>query len=495
MAFLFGDSFDLWGTASDAVLSGSIWDTFSLTPSSSITRFSYGKAAVTNNGGAGIKQNWTAGNSTNTVYFSVGLYQVTGSHAEAYLSLKDGSSFQVTIEWDLLNNQILVRTGGTAGTVIATFSSAGLASAIWHGWQGKIVIDGSVGEVHLRVDGAASDTFSATGLNTKTTANSYCNGIQVYGVGQSGGNVYWDDLYVCDSSGSYENTWPGDLRSWYLLPAGAGSNTQFASQPQNQSVVGTTSTSTAHAANELWVGAAWAASYTGTVTGVTLQLSAGFTGNVNVCLYDNTNSSNAGNVLATATAVNNPSAGNVTFTFSSPPSIVKGTSYRIGILTDASANFNGDASTGAEKKSSVTYGSFPTNPSGFTTSQHSPYCLVTITPSNWFNASEAAQDGDGTYNYDANVGDIDSYATGGLPSSPSSITHVQQRMLTCKSDAGARSAQTYLKSGSTVSLGAGAALATSYQYQFDQHSVDPNTSAPWEVGAINAAEIGVKVSA
>jgi hypothetical protein len=64
-----------------------------------------------------------------------------------------------------------------------------------------------------------------------------------------------------------------------------------------------------------------------------------------------------------------------------------------------------------------------------------------------------------------------------------------------KSDSGARNGQIRVKSGATEVGGADTALSTSYGWLTRVDTVDPNTGAPWTAAAVNALQVGPKVTA
>lgn len=100
------------------------------------------------------------------------------------------------------------------------------------------------------------------------------------------------------------------------------------------------------------------------------------------------------------------------------------------------------------------------------------------------------------YNDGASSGDRDSYGMGNLTALTSSTVYgVQVAAAVQKDDAGARSAGTMVRSGSTNSDGAGAALSTSQVFICEIYEQDPNATAAWTESTVNAMEAGVKVTA
>lgn len=124
---------------------------------------------------------------------------------------------------------------------------------------------------------------------------------------------------------------------------------------------------------------------------------------------------------------------------------------------------------------------------------------VAFTPegnaANWQNAATVPPVPGTDYNQDATVTAQDTFNTGTIAASITSILGVNVKVLAEKSDAGARSLQTVLISSSTTVTGTGTALAQTAQQLRTMYQTDPNTSAQWTLTNVNAAKPGYKVSA
>jgi hypothetical protein len=100
------------------------------------------------------------------------------------------------------------------------------------------------------------------------------------------------------------------------------------------------------------------------------------------------------------------------------------------------------------------------------------------------------------YNDGDTVGDRDSYAFGNLTALTSQTVYgVQVNAAVLKDDAGAKSASTFARSGSTNTDGASTALSTTQAYLTDVYETDPNGGGAWTETSVNAAEFGVRVTA
>jgi hypothetical protein len=83
---------------------------------------------------------------------------------------------------------------------------------------------------------------------------------------------------------------------------------------------------------------------------------------------------------------------------------------------------------------------------------------------------------------------------GDLPFTPDSIHAVQVTMCARKDDAATREVRCRVKSGAASANGAPLALTASYVYYRDIFETDPNTSAAWTSGGVNAIQIGPEVA-
>jgi hypothetical protein len=108
---------------------------------------------------------------------------------------------------------------------------------------------------------------------------------------------------------------------------------------------------------------------------------------------------------------------------------------------------------------------------------------------------EAVQNGDTDYVFSGTPNHQDLYDLSDLATTPASILAVQARMFAKKTDSGARSGQIRVKSGATEAGGADTVLSTSYTWLSRVGVTDPNTGAAWTAAAVNAAQLGPKVTA
>jgi hypothetical protein len=98
------------------------------------------------------------------------------------------------------------------------------------------------------------------------------------------------------------------------------------------------------------------------------------------------------------------------------------------------------------------------------------------------------------YVQSATTGQRDTYVMADLPGSVGIIMAVQNNMIAKRTDASAISVKPAIKSGASVYYGASAALTPNDTTVSDIRTTDPNTSAAWTAGGVNALEGGFEVA-
>ena len=130
--------------------------------------------------------------------------------------LRDGSSQQLYVFFDTAGKLRIYRGGG----VLLATSVDPLPILTWSYVEFKASIDNASGSYELRVNGAA--WLAAGGVDTQNTANAFANYVCLGITGANDANVYYDDFYLCDTSGAANNDFLGDVRIDVLAPNGPG---------------------------------------------------------------------------------------------------------------------------------------------------------------------------------------------------------------------------------------------------------------------------------
>jgi hypothetical protein len=447
--YVFSDGFDLYATGADVA---GYWDPASSNPSANTLisgRFPGSRALqmsfssflikVSNQNDAvhHINVAWLVSNPVNT-----GATQIYN-----YFRFDDVGTPQCCISFRQ-DGTILFTSGAYNGTVLATFPNAFSLVGQWYSFEFEVVIHPTAGSFRVRTNGATSDSFAATGLNTRVSANSYANRIATAEV-QNAPNGVDDFLWRSDPSSV---PWFGDIRCLTRMPA-SDVSIQFTATPLLQApyangLAGNIATASANYAN-------LTASFSGTVATARISVAAGWTGNVKCTVFSDVGGK-PGAIIASANVLTNPTTGFNLITFPTPFSVVAGTNYWLGLIADAAQTsvlwYNSGATSGWT--STISYASFPAASPTVSATQLMNVSWYIQRANNFSDVAEAQQDGLGSYVYDANVGDADWYGIAPLSGiTPASTVLVTTRGFMQKSDPGSRSGLIQLKSfsvGGTV---------------------------------------------
>lgn len=139
--------------------------------------------------------------------------------------LMDNTTEQISIR--VLNDGTLQlwRGDGTA-LLSSTLPGAFPSSGVWHYLEAKITIDNAAGAAEIRVND--NEVMNDGPFDTQASSSAQVTQIQLGGQALTTYNtLYYDDLYVCDDSGSYCNDFLGDTRVCALFPTANGVHTDF----------------------------------------------------------------------------------------------------------------------------------------------------------------------------------------------------------------------------------------------------------------------------
>jgi|SRR5687768_1007179 len=113
---------------------------------------------------------------------------------------------------------------------------------------------------------------------------------------------------------------------------------------------------------------------------------------------------------------------------------------------------------------------------------------------NYARVDEPQMDGDSSYVFASTVGDEDLYTLGDLSTTPSTIDAVQVAFAGRKDDATSRTVAPVLVSGATTDVGTDKAMAAGYSVGIELYETDPATTAAWTAAAVNALNVGIRVT-
>jgi hypothetical protein len=224
MAWLVGDGFDFYNTAADAAGNPDIWAvaTFVILQQGG-TRTGLGNWMFLGNNSA------TNGNLTTVTFANSGTIFVNMNIRSGQAHVNGGTQQCVGFSWQDAGNKnggvflrnggdFVVTTGGIGSTVLATSSNLCPTHNTWYHIQVKIVIHNTAGSVELRLNGSATASFLATGINTRNlTANFFANSVNVNSNSPTAGDGI-DDFYVFNDQAPQPNTFQGDVQAIQLMP-------------------------------------------------------------------------------------------------------------------------------------------------------------------------------------------------------------------------------------------------------------------------------------
>ena len=165
-------------------------------------------------------------NST-TLIVGISFNFSVGDATNPFLILEDATISQVSPL-----DQIDVRVTTDAafqitrnGTVLATSAIDVFSFNFWNYMELKATIDTSAGIIQLKVNGTT--VLNQTGLNTQHTGNNYANMIRLQAFTTSTATANFDDLYVCNDSGTVNNDFLGEVRVDTQYPVANGEQNNF----------------------------------------------------------------------------------------------------------------------------------------------------------------------------------------------------------------------------------------------------------------------------
>src|SRR5262245_18683692 len=181
MPWTVGDGFDLYAATTDPYMGGTYWDSGSANFSLVAGRFSGSRGMFSNTGSATYLMK-SSGVNESVHHFSLAIMQagaISGSSLGAAINIQDGATSQCTVVFRSDGASVLA-SGGSTGTVLATYTGALTANNTWYGFEIEVVVHNTSGSFTVRKNGNPSNDFTLGSLNTRGgTANNYANRIQI----------------------------------------------------------------------------------------------------------------------------------------------------------------------------------------------------------------------------------------------------------------------------------------------------------------------------
>jgi hypothetical protein len=212
MALLLMDGFD----AGDSALK---WFNGANLGSSATTRFGTGRSATISNFSA--YRTFPAASQVFVGYAAS--ISTVDTVIRNYITLYGDNATTAHLSIGYNASSVLLYRGAPGGTLLASVATIFAANS-WYAFEVSATIADAGGTCVVKVNGNTLINFTGDTKNAGTNTT-----IDAVMVGSNGGyTAYFDDLYVCDATGSAPyNTFLGDVRIYPLVPTGAGSSTQF----------------------------------------------------------------------------------------------------------------------------------------------------------------------------------------------------------------------------------------------------------------------------
>lgn len=411
----------------------------------------------------------------------------------------DGTTAQVSISFSATGKLEVWRGSTNTGTLLATGTSVITSSQV-NCVEWDITFHGTAGIVKVWLNGVAEPNLSLTGQNTAPTGNAYMNRLTLQ-TGNATSTIfdhYYAWLYTA-SGGTETPALTNPVVETHFSTADVQKQWTTGIGILGNKVMGTMSANNAPGANQLVlirVSAQVAATLNSIgITPAATSAAAKFKG---VIYSDSAGSPNT--LLSSGTEVVGTTSGTqMTLPLVTPQTLVAGTYYWIGYITDTSVAIYRYDSTAVGQRAANTYasgapGTAPTMTTGLSTWMI--WGNTTGMTVNWSQENDGLYASDATYNYSATVGQEDLYSFDNLSSVPANIYTVAVKALVQRVGSGVRTIDLHTKSGATDSSGSLAAqsVPASLTMYGSYYNVDPNTSAAWTYAGLNGASHGVKIN-
>lgn len=429
---------------------------------------------------------------------------LVGGTTQNVLAISDATTHQLSL-YITSGGTLKLDRGNVGGTNLFT-SAAVFLAGVRHYVELDATIHPSTGAYQILVDGVS--ITSATGQNTRNTANSYVNGYYLGLPGASGVACTWDSFYIRDNT-TGTATALGDRVVDGLPIVGPDSSVQFT---PSATVVGpwymmmaTTGGNAPGAGQIALVPITPDANCTINSIGI-MPRATSASAKFKAVIYADAAGVPTGAPLSDGTEVTGCTSGTpLTLALVTPQAIVAGTQYWAGYYTDTSVAIQvSDLNSTVGIRKANTYASGAPNPVGvgFTTGQN-PWSIWGNATSSAANFPQAKLDGiplvagvPVAYNQDSTVGHVDRFDVTDLTVTPTVINTVQVSVAAQRSDAGTRTMNIRGRSGSTSGNGdnAGITPATTMQFYHTRLKVNPATAAAWTPAEINSMKAEIEVA-
>jgi hypothetical protein len=144
-----------------------------------------------------------------------------------------GATTHLTIMRDGSTGHVVINRGTENGTTIASGTTV-LGNDQWFYIEISATISDTVGTVEVRLNGSPNPEVTFTGDTKNAGTSTNIDRVQVYGGNGVGFRHWLSDLYICNSLGTINNTFLGDVAVRTLSPTGNGTDTMLTNSAATQ---------------------------------------------------------------------------------------------------------------------------------------------------------------------------------------------------------------------------------------------------------------------
>lgn len=165
-----------------------------------------------------LQKNLSASPSTIIVGFAS---KIIYQYDTRFFAINDGSDLQIQLWFDNSTGALKVYRDTT---YLGITPPGSFNASTWHYIELKVVFSNTVGSVEIKIDGTTQLTL--TDIDTSHSGNEQCTGIQLLGQANNPW-TFFDDLYICDTTGTVNNDFLGDITITTLYPTSDGNSSDF----------------------------------------------------------------------------------------------------------------------------------------------------------------------------------------------------------------------------------------------------------------------------
>lgn len=170
--------------------------------------------------------------ASNKVIVGFGLYSESNSYISFYGD--SGATRHITVVRNTSNGFLEIRRGTEGGTLLATGTQP-IFTDQWNYVEVSATISDTIGEVHVRLNGKATDEVSYTGDTKNAGTATTIDRVHLYTGTGAVNDTSFSDLYILDDTGAAPNNdFLGDVVVRTLGPSGNGTYSQLMGSDANQ---------------------------------------------------------------------------------------------------------------------------------------------------------------------------------------------------------------------------------------------------------------------